>query len=78
MIFGLIAALMLLRFVRSPRVLAALLGALFIALATLLFQNNSETEYFIGLGLAFLFALFVSVLMSRIPDSLDRLRTRKG
>lgn len=78
MIFGLIAALIVLRFVRSPQVLAAILAFLFITMATLLFRQNSETNYTIGLGLAFLFALFVSFFISRVAGTFDRLRTRKG
>lgn len=78
MIFGLIAALIFLRFARSPRILAVLLGALFVAWGILLFQSNSETDYYAGLVLSFLFALFLCVFISRIPDTFDRLRTRKG
>lgn len=78
MIFVLLAALIVLHFVRSTRVLAGIIGFLFIVVAALLYQRNDTSDYLSGLSLALILSLIVAFLMGRIPEAIDRLRTRKG
>lgn len=78
MILFLILSLIILSFVRSTKILAIVLALLFLIFSGLLFQQNEELSFRIGLGLATLLSLFVALFIGRIPESIDRLRIKKG
>lgn len=78
MILFLILSLIILSFVRSTKILAIILALLFLIFSGLLFQQNEELSFRIGLGLATLLSLFVALFIGRIPESIDRLRIKKG